>query len=364
MEAGDILKPGVDIKPVISLEAISELISSLYGFKVLKITEINGYDDKNYHVIVDKDSKQINPNVGKVCEQGYVLKIVNSLDSKRSEFFDAQNALLLHLGKQGVLCPKPIPLKDGTYFTKTKLTSGEHIVRLLEFIGGSILQKIPCTPKIFRLAGEFVAKLDIALQDFHHPAYDTHQSLWMLKCTPELRQFIFAVTDESRKKTILEIINEFETRVLPLSDTFQSGLIHGDFNEQNIIVEEDDGEWKIKAVIDFGDSHLASYLFELAICMAYMMVQARDLDAGGYVLAGYSSVREVPDEEFRLLKVCIAARLCQSLVMGAYSSLKDPGNSYVLTTAANGWLLLEEMWKVPEAELLQRWKTIATTEKV
>lgn len=126
----------------------------------------------------------------------------------------------------------------------------------------------------------------------------------MLQEVPKLRQFIYAVTDEPRKNIVLDVIKEFESRVLPLLNKLDQGLIHGDANERNIIVEETDGKWNFKTIIDFGDSSLSYYLFELAITMMYMILESRDLDTGGYVLAGYSSVRKVPDIEFHLLKVC------------------------------------------------------------
>lgn len=100
------------------------------------------------------------------------------------------------------------------------------------------------------------------------------------------------------------IIEEFENRVLSIRNSFEAGMIHGDFNEQNIILQETEcGKWTMKAVLDFGDSHLSCYLYEIAISMAYMMILGKDVTIGGYVLAGYSSIRRIPDEEFSLLKV-------------------------------------------------------------
>ena len=71
------------------------------------------------------------------------------------------------------------------------------------------------------------------------------------------------------------------------------GVIHGDYNEQNIIVtqEENVSESKIIGLIDFGDMSHSCYVFEAAITIMYMMVESRivdPLDVGGYVLAGKS----------------------------------------------------------------------------
>lgn len=83
------------------------------------------------------------------------------------------------------------------------------------------------------------------------------------------------------------------------------GLIHGDFNEQNILVTRGrkEGEFKVSGVLDFGDSQVSYYVFELAITMTYMMLQTKDLATGGLVIAGYSTVRPIPDVEFKMLKV-------------------------------------------------------------
>lgn len=65
-----------------------------------------------------------------------------------------------------------------------------------------------------------------------------------------------------------------------------------------------DNDWRISAVLDFGDAHRSCYLFELAITMAYMMLLTSDVKTGGLVIAGYSTVRIIPEKEFKLLRVC------------------------------------------------------------
>lgn len=80
-------------------------------------------------------------------------------------------------------------------------------------------------------------------------------------------------------------------------------MVHGDFNEQNVLIEEVDGRWKVKAILDFGDSQYSCYLYELAIAVTYMMLQGRSVKAGGHVIAGYCSVKPIGTSEFGLLKV-------------------------------------------------------------
>lgn len=55
------------------------------------------------------------------------------------------------------------------------------------------------------------------------------------------------------------------------------------------------------------------------------------------------------------------ARLCQSLVMGKYASISDPGNNYVLQTQANGWDLLVNLQKTDDEILFTKWNKIAAS---
>ena len=54
-------------------------------------------------------------------------------------------------------------------------------------------------------------------------------------------------------------------------------MIHGDFNEQNILVSKNtsDNDYHISAVIDFGDMNKSHYVFEAAIATMYMMVESK-----------------------------------------------------------------------------------------
>ncbi len=64
-------------------------------------------------------------------------------------------------------------------------------------------------------------------------------------------------------------------------------------------------------IIDFGDIHYNYYIFELAISCMYMMIECKNmdvLDAPGHVLAGYCSIRDIPPDEFTLLKVKLSLR--------------------------------------------------------
>lgn len=128
----------------------------------------------------------------------------------------------------------------------------------------------------------------------------------MLDSVPKLKQFIGAVKNATERRLVEDVVEEFERAVLQRRGDFEKGTIHGDFNEQNIVVARSGdgaGRWEISGVLDFGDTQYSCLVFELAIAITYMILQGKSLDAAGYVIAGYSTVREVPRHEYEVLKV-------------------------------------------------------------
>ena len=148
-------------------------------------------------------------------------------------------------------------------------------------------------------------------------------------------------------------------------------MIHGDYNEQNTLVRPlpdqdlslppEDLQYENHGVIDFGDAFDSYLLFEIAILCMYIMVESKIVDPlliPGHAIAGYCEHIQLNDTEKDLLKVAMAGRFCQSLVMGAYSYEQDPGNEYLLVTAKNGWRVFRALWTTPKEELYKNWEEI------
>lgn len=98
MSEAQLLEPGVNIKPIVSLSEVKVFATNIYGLHCENVIELNGYDDKNFKLQVC-ESNVDNPYIKTVCQDGYVLKIMNSLDSKNLAVVEAQNKLMSFLGK-------------------------------------------------------------------------------------------------------------------------------------------------------------------------------------------------------------------------------------------------------------------------
>lgn len=71
-------------RPELTPDTVFTLTRRLYGLSVVSCHELNSYDDRNFHVMVDHESVD-NSHLGQVWPQGYVFKVLNSLDSRRPD---------------------------------------------------------------------------------------------------------------------------------------------------------------------------------------------------------------------------------------------------------------------------------------
>ncbi|XP_046752306.1 hydroxylysine kinase [Diprion similis] len=351
----EILQPGQLIRPKADSKTAADLVHRLYGLKAKLVSELNAYDDMNFRVLCEEEFQ--NPGITGVERDGYVLKITNSLDSRKTEFVEGQTAMLDFLEANGIRAPKPVKNLKNRFYSLEIVGDGaeKHVVRLLTYIPGDLLHRhADPSDELLTDVGRFAAELDEALKRFHHPAYDQHRTLWMLSSVPRLRDFVHAVDDARRRRLVNEVIVKFVEEVMGGMERLEKGIIHGDLNEQNILVD-DEGK-RVLAILDFGDSQKSCLIFEIAIALCYMLLQAKDISRGKHVLRGYRAVRRIPEVEMNVLKTCVCGRLCQSLVLGAYSHLNDPGNEYLLYTQKSGWSLLEELWELSNDALMQLWE--------
>lgn len=126
----------------------------------------------------------------------------------------------------------------------------------------------------------------------------------MLSSVPHLEEFV-SVVNEAQRGMVEHIIQDFQTRVLNKSDEFQKQMIHGDFNEQNILVGKKPGkdEYSVTGFIDYGDTQYNCLVFEIAVALCYMLLTTGEIETGGYFLAGYKMARTIPENEAKVLKV-------------------------------------------------------------
>lgn len=358
-------------KPMIPEDFIKDIVLRLYGINVIGWKELNAYDDKNYHIQIDPSINN-NKYIDRLHQPGYVLKVLNSNDSKNPAIIESQHKLLICLHRKGLPVQEPVYNLYGKTYSVEKVPdeynsnqyNGPYIFQLLKYITGDMIVRRPYYPKTLYNTGKFAGKIHKALKDFDCQFFKDRIYIWNLKELHTVSGYTFVVKDEDNLEVVNNVMKAFKEEVVPLFGRLNQGYIHGDMNEQNILVGEvtdDNSSCDVKAFIDFMDMTYSYTVFDIAILIAYMSIDSQivdQLDVGGHILAGYLTELPLNEAERDVLQICICGRLVQSLVLGAYSFHMNPQNSYVMTTAKRGWPLLRKYWQTSKSELHSRWDKI------
>lgn len=142
------------------------------------------------------------------------------------------------------------------------------------------------------------------------------------------------------------------------SVSFNIALIHGDFNDQNVLVQPDEnGGHRISGILDFNHLNLGCYVYELAICIMYMMLEhPRPIEVGGLILAGWESVLPLNEAEKGCLYTLVMSRFCQSCVVARHMVILHPENAeYLMITSKTGVSILRQLWELGKEEVENVW---------
>jgi 4-aminobutyrate aminotransferase-like enzyme/Ser/Thr protein kinase RdoA (MazF antagonist) len=269
----------------------------------------------------------------------YVLKIANAREDPR--ILDLQDQALAHLAASdtGLVWPKLRPDGSGSAIT---LSDG-HMVRLLTWVDGVCLAKVqPHRPELLASLGRALANVDLAFERFSHPA--AHRELyWDLQQAATARPHL-ALLPEPRRVLVepfLDACIGVDFARLPQS------VIYNDANDYNVLVAADGS--RVTAFLDFGDMVHSATVCDLAIALAYAMLDKVDpIAAAAQIVAAYQAVRPLTEGETQALYPLAAGRLAMSVCYAAWQLGQAPGNEYLNISNRPAWALLEHLARLPE----------------
>lgn len=209
------------------------------------------------------------------------------------------------------------------------------------------------------------------MKGFHHPGVGSLQKLeWDLSQLFVLESYISLVSQSETELNVFQnVYSNFVSDVIPQLAHLKKHVIHGDLNESNILVVPSrhcDGH-EISSVLDFGDVSLSYRVFEVAICMMYMiLLRVKQGDShneairgAGYVLCGYLSIYNLSELELSLLYWSVAGRLFQSIIVGRFKQSLEPDNMYLTQAGDNvGFKVLSSYILGSKEEVLNSWLLI------
>lgn len=311
----------------------AEIAQNLYGLKG-EIIALPGELDFNFKL----QSKAVS----------YILKI--SRPDVSLDFINFQQELLHHISnsKSDILSPISINDLNGNPIGKYTDASGNlRYVRLLSWIEGRVWSSVhPKNENLFFSLGEQAGKISKALIGFDHPLahrnfeWDLAQANWT---KAHLDLF------NSKQKFILtHFQNRFEELQSPYL-SLRKSIVHNDVNDNNILVSEELINPKVKTIIDFGDAVYTQSINDLAIAIAYAILDKPDpLRAALPLIRGYHLSFPLLEEELSLLYTLVAMRLVISVTKSAINKQKEPDNQYLLISEKPAWETLEKWIQINE----------------
>jgi len=320
---------------LVSPDEAIQLARGLYGLEV-SASSLPGEYDSNFHLITADG-------------RAFVLKVMHS--SRDRAFIDMQCAALMRLARRvpELALPRVQLTRLGETFAKASLRNGdERYVWLLGFLPGRILAEVrPHTPELLRSLGRLLGKIDLALQDFSHPAA-TRALKWDLAQAEWIREYLFHIEDLSRRAMVEQVLERYESQVIPQLPTLRKSAIYGDANDYNVLVSSPSAlSREVVSVIDFGDMHHGLVIAEPAVAAAYALLgKTEPLAAAASLVEGFHGVFPLEEIELSVLFPLICMRLAVSVVNSAQRKTLVPDDPYVIVSEAPAWKALARLAEI------------------
>ena len=296
-----------------------------------------------------KQAGELDANFKIATENGdnFILKISRP-SARKDDYFDFQQALLLHLDSRTPNFKFPKIIKTTTGDNDTFIVDDfnqTRKIRLLDWTSGRLWSSVnPQLDDLRYSLGEKCGAITSVLSDFSHDfakrafQWDIAQAAWI---DNHLELF-----DAEQKACLVHFIEQFKAFQKPY-DALRKSVIHNDANDNNIVVNDNLTAPSVLAVIDYGDAIYTQTINDLAVTLAYAIMDKPDpLSAALPLISGYHRQFPLKEEELSMLYTLIAMRLAISVTKSAINKINEPDNVYLTISEKPAW------------DLLHKWRTI------
>ncbi|MBL8888812.1 MAG: aminotransferase class III-fold pyridoxal phosphate-dependent enzyme [Planctomycetaceae bacterium] len=305
--------------PQYSLDQLTRWVEDHFRLSDLNLKPLPSERDAVFCVLVARSAK-------------YILKVSNPDESW--DFLEAQNGMLDRVSELTPQSCRVVPNRFGKRISQWVDWEGRACaVRLLSFVAGEVLANVVYrSPKLLEEIGLYLGRLDSAVSDYHHPAL-VRTLPWDLQQGRQLVQQLAHHVDSAELRQQLELcLRIYDSQVAPVAEDLPRSVIHNDANDHNILVQvsNDVSQDCVSGLIDFGDAVETWTISELAIALAYLLLDANDpWSMIVPVVRGYHRQRSLSEIELQALFPLVLLRLCTSVVMAAEGISRDPNNAYL-----------------------------------
>jgi Ser/Thr protein kinase RdoA (MazF antagonist) len=267
----------------------------------------------------------------------YVVKIVNQ--DMPTGVVEMEFAAMEYAVSAGFYLdlPKILPNKFGNIETGINIHLNDlYRLRIISFIDGTVLDNmVDISDILVKNVGTALARYHLTMQGFDHPsAHRSHR--WNLVEAGQHRDKTALLGDAGKSDLMSWGFDAWE-RVRNSLDLMPWQFIHGDMNPENILVEGD----RVTGLVDFGDACFNPVVCDVAIGLAYIMMNREDpVQIMDVFLAAYQEVRPLSVAEQGVLLPLVCGRLVNSLAVSTERRGIDPENPNWFGGEDSAWSLL------------------------
>ncbi len=304
--------------PALTAEQAAAIARNIYGIEATA-SPLTSERDQNFILETSRAER-------------FVLKIANAAEERA--LLDAQNAAMTHVARATGLAPRVVEV-DGTSIFAHGAAEAGHFVRLLTWIPGSPLgavrrQSAALVEDIGRRLGE----IDRALVLFDHPAAHRRFHWDVAHASSVVTESAGHIRDADLRTRIRQWSAQLAADVDPIVALLPRSVIHNDANDYNIIVDTSGDicsrSERVAGLIDYGDIVHSFTCADLAIAMAYVMLDQREpLQAAATLVKGYHAARPLAEAEIAALFDLARLRLCMSVAIAADQQRQRPDDAYL-----------------------------------
>lgn len=238
----------------------------------------------------------------KHAAQDHVLRFTH--ESERTvEAIQAEMDYVNQLADKGILVARPIRSLNGNHVESIDTDYGLFHAVVFEALKGEQREIEDFTPEQFVRWGQALGDLHNATAELSiggRPTWEEHLAM-VADLLPD---------DEVDALRTLEMVKARLSKLSVRDDNF--GLIHYDFEPDNIIWRGDQPEREQAGIIDFDDSAYYWFVADIALALGELFEDTReqvDLQNESFLhfVEGYRTVRSIADEELALIPLFIQA---------------------------------------------------------
>ncbi|NNC56406.1 MAG: phosphotransferase, partial [Woeseiaceae bacterium] len=329
----------------------------------LSVDEVREIAKRHYKLLGDFHPLQSERDQNFLVESNdgdrFVIKIANK--DETVNVIDFQIGALRHIARTDPTLPVPriVQSNDKLDFHTVRLASGDvHIVYVLTFLDGMLLSDAQDFNERagMRRLGAFMARVDLALRGYFHPAA-RQQHPWNIETCTRLRHLskhISAADDRSEVEDIFERMSEV---VLPRLQTLRHQVVHQDAHTDNVLVDADD-RTTITGLIDFGDLLFGTLVAEIAVACTSIPDGVADIVTPICdIVAGYDEVLPLEEDEVDLVFDLFCARNALTATVVAARAALTPGQAAHIESPRPFIDRLRDLKRIGRSEFSRRLRT-------